>query len=431
MFTLVEFVALASFAGFALFLVRKYLRRGTTLAVLFASMGLLLVAPTPASAQEVTVDMNMKHHPSLEVKKDEVLKRDLYFFGSQLRIDGTVDGDVYTFAQQVDISGHITGDIICLARSVRISGQVDGNVRAVTNNITIRGTVDKSVTTMNEDANLESAGKIGHNFTAFAQIVTLDGKVGRDVLAMFNEATISGTIGGNFKAKGEALTIASSAQIDGQTKFEGEKPADVASAAKLASPVQYSKLEHKSRTERGVGYYIWQIVWMSAYLLFGLVLLSLLPQFSREAAANVEKVGASYGLGVLVIFAVPIAAFIACMTVVGLLVGVSAFFLWYASLYFAQVIVGTAVGQWILGKTNETWPLIGRMAIGVVLLRVCMAIPHIGVWIKYAIVVIWGLGAISIALYRRLQPVVAPHIPSMRGGPVGTALPPNTTVSPA
>ncbi len=431
MFTLVEFVALASFAGFALFLVRKYLRRSTTLAVMFASMGLFLMAPTPASAQEVTVDMNMKHHPSLEVKKDEVLKRDLYFFGSQLRIDGTVDGDVYTFAQQVDVGGHITGDIICVARSVRISGQVDGNVRAVTNNITIRGTVDKSVTTMNEDANLESAGKVGHNFTAFAQIVTLDGKVGRDVLAMFNEATISGTIGGNFKAKGEALTIASSAQIDGQTKFEGDKPADVASAAKLASPLQYSKLEHKSRTERGVGYYIWQIVWMSAYLLFGLVLLSVLPQFSREAAANVEKIGASYGLGVLVIFAVPIAAFIACMTVVGLFVGVSAFFLWYASLYFAQVIVGTAVGQWMLGKTNETWPLIGRMAVGVVLLRVCMAIPHIGVWIKYAIVVIWGLGAISIALYRRLQPVVAPRIPSMPGGPVGTPLPPNTTVSPA
>ncbi|MGB9434458.1 MAG: hypothetical protein WBQ89_19605, partial [Candidatus Acidiferrum sp.] len=142
-------------------------------------------------------------------------------------------------------------------------------------------------------------------------------------------------------------------------------------------------------------------------------------------------IGASYGLGVLVIFAVPIAAFIACMTVVGLFVGVSAFFLWYASLYFAQVIVGTAVGQWMLGKTNETWPLIGRMAVGVVLLRVCMAIPHIGVWIKYAIVVIWGLGAISIALYRRLQPVVAPRIPSMPGGPVGTPLPPNTTVSPA
>ena len=155
--------------------------------------------------------------------------------------------------------------------------------------------------TMNEDVNLDSAAKIGHNFTAFAQIVTLDGTVGRDVLALFNQATISGTIDGNLKAKGDSLCISSHAQINGTSKFEGDKPADVASGAKLASPLEYKKLEHKSRTERGLGYYIWRIIWSGAWILFGLVLISLMPKFATETFRSAEMYGGSFGLGVLVL----------------------------------------------------------------------------------------------------------------------------------
>jgi len=69
--------------------------------------------------------------------------------------------------------------------------------------------------------------------------------------------------------------------------------------------------------------------------------------------------------------------------VVGLFIGISTFFLWYATLYYAQIIVGTLVGQWLLGHSRETWPLIGRMAVGVVIVRSgvsvtrCMAILQV------------------------------------------------------
>jgi cytoskeletal protein CcmA (bactofilin family) len=428
MFTLVEFVALASFAGFALFLVRKYLKRGTALAVLFTSMSLLFLTAPAAPAQDVKFDKDMKG--SLEVRKGEVLKKDLFFTGSQLRIDGTVDGDVYTFAQDLDITGRVTGDVIGLVRSVRISGQIDGNLRCASNNITISGTVARNVTTMNEDTHLESASEIGHSFFSMGQIVSLDGKVGRDVIAMFNEGNISGTIGGNLKAKGESLTIASSAQIDGQAKFEGEKPAQVASGAKLASPLDFTKIEHKSHVNRGAGYYIWRVVWAGAWILLGLVLISVMPSFARETVESAERYGAALGLGVLVFFGVFIAAILACVTIVGLLLGISTLFLWIVTLFSSYIVVGTVVGRWILGATNEKWPLVGRMAVGVIIVVVAVALPYVGGWIRFG-VWIWGMGAVALALYRRLQPVIAPHIPSMPSAPVGTPLPPNTTVSPA
>ena len=430
MFTLVEVVAIISFAGFVLFLGRKYLKRGTALAVVFATMGLALFTPSPAPSQDFKFDPNEKGHESLTVGKDEVLKKDLFFAGSQLRIDGTVDGDVYAFAQELDVSGHVTGDIIGFVRSVRISGQVDGNVRCLSNNITITGTVQKNVTTMNEDTRLESGAKVGHNFMAFSQILTVNGTVGRDVTAAFNEGNIAGTIEGNLRAKGQTLTIASAAQIDGQARFEGEKPAQVASGAKLASPLEYTKVEHKSRAERGLGYYIWRVVWAGARILLGLVLIALMPVFARETIESAERYGASLGLGVLVFFGVLIASFIACITVVGLLVGVSTFFLWLVAVFSSYVVVGGVVGRWILGRANDFWPAIGRMALGVLIVVIIAGLPHIGGWIRFG-VWIWGMGAIALALYRRLQPVIAPNIPSMPGGPTGTPLPPNTTVSPA
>lgn len=422
MFTLVEFVALASVAGFGVFAIRKYIRRGTALAVMFASLGLLASVATPASAAE------FRKNDTVTVGKEQTIKADLYAMGDHIRVEGTVDGDFFAFGQSVEVSGHVTGDVICFCQSLRIGGQVDGNLRSMSNNITITGPIDKSVSAMTESMTVDPGGKIGHNLTSFTKSLTLDGSLGRDLLTMFGKATINGSIGGSMSAKGENLTINSGASIGGTAKFEGDNPADVSSSAKLASPLEFKKMEHRSHNDvRGSGYYVWTVIWAAAYVLFGLVLLTLLPVFSREASDNVENVGASFGLGVLVLFAVPIAAVIACVTVVGLFVGLTSLFLWYAALYFAQIIVGATVGQWILGRAADTWGLVGRMVVGICILRAGMAVPYLGVWFKFGVIV-WGVGALSLAIYRRLQPVVAPNIPSVPLPSGSAPLPPNTTV---
>jgi hypothetical protein len=113
-----------------------------------------------------------------------------------------------------------------------------------------------------------------------------------------------------------------------------------------------------------------------------------------------------------------------------MLVGISSLFLWIVALFSSYVVVGAVVGRWLLGKAHEFWPAVGRMALGVLIVVVVTGLPRIGGWIKFGIW-IWGMGAIALALYRRLQPIIAPNIPSMPSGPIGTPLPPTTTVSPA
>jgi len=420
MFTFVEVLAVMVMAGFGLFAFRRYLRRGSALAVVFSSLGLLLAAGTPANATE------FRKGDTVTIKKGEVVKGDLFVTGEHVRIEGEVDGDVYAFAQQLDISGHINGDLIGFVQSERVSGVIDGNIRTASNNLTISGTVDRSVTTWNQTFNLDTNGKIGRSLTAGGQSLTVDGKVGRDFLAFSENTTISGFIGGAFKGHGKALAISSGAEIDGKAVFEGEKEPSVASDAKLASSVEFTKAEHKTH-ERASSYYVWRLIWTGAFILFGLVLMGLMPRFSIEAVESAGQIGASFGLGVLVFFGVFIGAIIACLTIVGMLLGISSLMLWLVMLMAAEVVVGGIVGQWILGRNDEFWPFVLRMVVGVLAVRVITTVPFIGFWAALA-VALWGMGAISLAIYRRLQPSLAPNIPSVPMPPMNAPLPPHTTV---
>ncbi len=423
--TLLEVLAMLTVAGFGLVVFRKRLRRGSALALVLAGLCAALGLPAPAAATEFH-----KSEGAYELSKDETVKTDLIVTCARGRIDGTIEGDLFFFGQSVEISGHIKGDAIIFAGSARINGQIDGNVRSFANNLTITGTVAKNVLTFNEVVNLDSAGKVDGSMMAFAASVGIDGHLGRDLLAMDGETTISGNILGEVRAKGEHMSIVSSAQIAGPIHYEGDNPANVAAGAKLASAVEYTKKERKSQYSTG-HYYIWRVIWTAAFILLGLVLYLLMPKFAEETVRAGERFGAPVGLGILVIVGVPIAALIACITVVGIPLGLLTLGIWLLAINCSEIVVGTVVGNWIFGRTSDTWGLIGRMAAGFVIVRIVYTpIGHIHV-VGFLVglgIGIWGLGAISLALYSRLQP----KSPSSSGAGPGqypsAPLPVNTTV---
>ncbi len=421
--TLLEVLAMLTVAGFGVAIFRRRLRRGSALALVLAGLCAAMALPVPAGAMEYH-----KSDGAYELSKEETVKTDLFVTCARGRIDGTVEGDLFFFGQSVDISGHIKGDAIVFAGSVRINGQIDGNIRSLSNNLTITGTVGKNVLSANEVLNLDSVGKVGGSMTAFAESIGIDGQLGRDLLVMDSVTTISGNILGEVQAKGQRMAIVSSAQIAGPIRFKGDEPANVASGAKLASPVEFTKQEHKSQYTEG-HYYLWRVIWTAAFVLFGMVLFLLLPRFAEETVKAGERFGAPVGLGVLVFFALPIAAFIACITVVGIPLGVLTVGLWLLALFTAEIVVGAVIGNWILGKASDTWGLIGRMAMGFVLVRIVytpVARLHVigflvglGIWM-------WGMGAISLALYNRFSPRVLPG--AVAGSMPPVSLPPHTTI---
>jgi len=66
------------------------------------------------------------------------------------------------------------------------------------------------------------------------------------------------------------------------------------------------------------------------------------------------------------------------------------------------------------------------MVVGVIVIRVAGMIPYLGGWIRFA-VVLWGMGAISLAIYKRVHPAAASLLAPAAAVPP-SSLPPNTTI---
>ncbi len=421
MITLLEVLAMLTLAGIGVAFFRRRIRRGSALALMFAGFCAVLTLPAGATASET------RKGESARVSSEETIKGDIFLFGDRVKVDGTVEGDVFLFGHDATVNGHVEGDVIGFAQTLQVDGKVDGNIRAFTNTLTIRGTVAKNVLTFDERVNLEAAGKIGGSLTVFVENLNLEGNLGRDLLVFGKHVTISGKVGRGIREKGAGLTITSTGEVGGPIHYEGDTPAEVSPSAKLASPVEFKKLEHKHEYQ-DAHYYVWRVIWTAAFILFGMVLVLLAPRFARETISAAELYGAPIGLGILVFFGVPIAAVIACVTVVGMPLGIFTIGFWLLMLCCAELIVGAVVGNWILGRATDTWGMIGRMALGFVIVRIVytpLAQVHVlgllvglGIWM-------WGMGAISLAIYRRFQPVIAPGMPP---GPSAQPLPPNTTV---
>jgi cytoskeletal protein CcmA (bactofilin family) len=412
--TLLEVLAMLTVAGFGLVVFRKRLRRGSALALVLAGLCAALALPSPAGATE------FRKAQTAEVRQDETIKGDIYLSGERIRIEGTVDGDVFVGGKDIDIDGHVTGDVIGGCQSMRVRGRVDGNIRAGGNNGIISGSIGKNVTWFGDSVTVDSTGKVGGSVSMFGGNLAVDGQLGRDILFFGNGVSVNGVIQGGIWEKGNSLNIASTGQVGGRIQFQGENDASVSSGAKLASPVEFTKRQRKSEYSTG-HYYVWRIIWTAAFILLGLVLFLLLPKFASETVAAGERVGAPIGLGVLIFFGVPIAAILACITVVGLPLGLLSLGLWFLAVNCAELVVGTVVGNWIFGRTADTWGLIGRMAAGFAIVRIVytpIAPLHVigilvglGIWM-------WGMGAIALALYARLQPKISP---SSMGVPVAAA----------
>jgi cytoskeletal protein CcmA (bactofilin family) len=421
MITLLELLALVTLGGLGVMFLRRRIRRGSALALIFAGLCAALVLPGAAAGSET------RKGESVGVAQEETINGDIFLFGERVRIDGTVKGDVFLFGHDATVSGHVEGDVFGFAQQLQVNGQVDGNIRAFTNTLTIRGNVGKNVLTFDERVDFEPAAKVGGSLTIFVENLSLDGTLGRDLLIFGKHLSISGKVRGGIRMKGNALTINAGAEVDGPIRYDGDNPAEVSSQAKLASPVEFHKLEHKPRYVQG-HYYIWRVIWTAAFILFGMVLVLLMPKFAEETVRAAELVAAPIGLGVLVLFGVPIAAVIACVTVVGIPLGVLTLGFWLLMLCCAELVVGTVVGGWILGLSRDIWGLIGRMAAGFVVVRIIYTfmeqVPVLGLLGALGILT-WGMGAISLAIYRRFQPILAPGVPS---APSATPLPPNTTV---
>jgi hypothetical protein len=151
------------------------------------------------------------------------------------------------------------------------------------------------------------------------------------------------------------------------------------------------------------------IVGYGAALLLGVLFVTVFPGFFRMTLRETGRIGLPIGVGAVALIA---GVFLLVLGILLIFVGVGAGVagvLGYAPiLYVAQIFVGAWLGNKILGEaTNPTIAVIGRIALGLLILHVAGLIPVLGglMWLAVAL---WGTGAVLLGFYRMSRAEAAP-----------------------
>jgi cytoskeletal protein CcmA (bactofilin family) len=392
----IEFMAIATLAGVAVWGLRRYFRRQTRVATVMGMLAIFMMMPFTAKAADT------EHgNPNYTLSSGQEVKTDLFVAADRTLIDGDVDGDLVVFSHDVEVNGHVKGDIIAFAQDLRVNGPVDGNVRAFTNSTALAASVGKNLMALADRVEVDEKATVGGSATLFTHDGQLNGPVKGDVLGLVAMLDINNLVGGDVKVRGEEFDIGSSARIAGRTEYEGPRQPEVAPGAKLASPIEI--IMRKPTPQYSTWPYYWHQVlrWGAAFLL-GLVMFLLAPGPFLDTAHSARRVGLAMGIGLLFLVGVPVAAIIACCTIVGLGVGLVTLLIYIVAVYMSQVFVGAWLGDALLGEGIGAGPVLARLALGLAILRVVRVIPFVGP-LSALVVIVWGLGAYALTVQKRMR----------------------------
>ena len=226
------------------------------------------------------------------------------------------------------------------------------------------------------------------------------GRVDGDVIILSGDALVSGTIEGDlFTASGTAHLLPS-AEVTGDVEYGDEHP-QVALDARVRGDVTKQDWPDIGGVVSWIGgFLVWLAVSISA-LVLGALLLLIAPRAadSLEARSR-ERIGPTIAIGIAILIVLPVAAFVAAITVLGLplAIGIGLALLPLGAI--AYVAAAYALGRRILKPPRERML---AFLVGLAILRVAALVPFLGLLVGLAALIV-GLGMIGAAIGAAREP---------------------------
>ena len=327
------------------------------------------------------------------------IDRDLYLAGPSVDVQAEVDGDVTAAGARVAIGDDIAGSVMAAGGSIEIRGVVRHAVRAAGGALGFGAQVGRDLVAAGGSIRLRREGHVSGSAWLTGGSVAVDGTIDHDLDASGGDVTIAGKIGGTATIRARSLRLLPGAKIDGRLVYESAAPAAIDPTAVVGGGIEFHQWmppKHIGALARAV-YFVGSILFALALFAAGLLWVLVFPGYSINAARLVAaRPLASLGLGFAVLVAVPVAAGIAMLTLVGALVGGAVLALYAATLLLALLTAAIFLGDALLrlfGRGLRTG--IGRrlaaLVFGVILLAVLAAVPILGALVLF-LALCFGLG---------------------------------------
>ena len=375
----------------------KHVCRG--LAVVLVAVLVMFIVPAPVSAADI------RSGDTVTVASGDVVDDDLYVAGGSIVIDGTVNGDLWAVGRDITVNGRVNGSLVAVAQTVEVNGDVAHAARLAGETLHIRGDVGGDLIAFGGTLNVASAAVIGGDLLLGVGNARIDGLIEGDVTGGGGEVTIAGGVQGDAELQVDNLTVAPTANIQGDLAYTSENEADIESGARVGGTTTHNVPEvekpAKAATAAAIaGAVMGKVVAFLMILVIGIILILVTPRWMASIADSIRtRPLPSLGWGAVIVFAIPIAAIVVCFTVIGVPVGLIALALWGIAIYLSQIPVALLIGRLIIRRSSEVESkgiLVGALALGLVILVILRAIPFVGFWVGLA-TVLFGLGAVVVS----------------------------------
>ena len=368
-------------------------------------VALLLAVSVTFLASAPVLAMDARGGDTVTVASGEVVDDDLYVAGGDIIIDGTVNGDIFGVGRTFTINGIVNGAVTFAGQTMTVNGEIARSARLAGQTVNVSGSINGDLVAAGAAVNIASTAEIGGDLLVGAGNVRIDGLIGGDVKGGAGEVTIAGEVQGNVELEVDNLTIAPTANIEGDLIYTSENEANIQSGAWVGGTTTHNvpEVEEPAGAALAAGIasaVMGKVIGFLMILVVGIIIILTVPRRMASVADSVRtKPWPSLGWGAVILFATPIAAIIVCFTVIGIPVGLIALALYGIGIYLSQIPVALLIGRLIFRRLTEVESkglLVGALALGLVILVILRLIPFLGFWVGLA-TALFGLGAVVVS----------------------------------
>jgi len=390
----------------------------------FIIAGLLLCTVSMAHATRIewgkTTIIDKPVYDNLYIAGSEVIINapvhgDLILTGGTVTINDTVSNDILVAGGTLNFNGFVGGDIRCAGGKLNILKEVTGDVVAAGGTIVI----GKNITI---GSLIGAGGDITINGTVNGMVRTasgrllLNGNVMKDMDCRGGQLTINGTVHGQaVLAATDEVLIGNAAAFDNGVRYWAPgKKVDFKQAVKGGQAI----FDPSLRMNRNHWYYLGfsSIVGLFWYVGMVLVLIMIVQYLfgstmKKAGQTAYDKMMKSLGYGVLFWIGVPIAAVLACVTVIGVPIGLILLFSYVILALLATTITSVVAANWLNNRSATNWRYWQMVftALGIfIVFKILTFTPFFG-WLVLALLVSIAFGSILLNVnWRRPKTVREP-----------------------
>ncbi len=369
-------------------------------AAMLLSLVVALVLPGLTHALEIRHGEGV-----ITVGSGETIDDTLVAAGQTVAIDGTVNGDAFAFGRSVTVRGNVTGNLVTGAETVTIEGTVGGDVVGAGRSVVLRGAhVGRNVVGLGRDLELDTNSEIAANAVTAGDTARVDARVGVDLKSLGNNVIVGGNVQRDIETFAGSVSVLPSARIGRNVTAHVDDPAklEIATGSTIGGTVDRQIAEVALRHNRyaTAGYYVRQVVRLGAAFLTGLMLLWAFPVLRTLTLPTTGAALRSFGIGFVAAVALPVAALLVCLTIVGLPVGVMTFVLGAIGLYFSKAVIAQLIGRRLFQGPSGPPHYAATLFAGLVVVIVAINLPFVGGIANFALTLL-GFGMIVTLLFGR------------------------------